>query len=508
MVHGARRYVSTLQFGDPDHSCPGAQATVLVLMSAMLIAGGSEPRADDAAAAPPKPAFEAGDISIGEPIALPFARPKAADPTAAPTAVAPAAPGQGWLGITVAESNVPGRWAVDEVAPRSPAMAAGINPGDEVRAIGGLPLRNADDVAQALTSISPGQEVRLAIGRGEQVSDVTLTAVPRPAAVARSLQNLTVAEPAAAPTRQAPEMSALAPPPAAPAAALAPLPINSSAPPPAAEPLATLPLAPSTTPVATAPATPSEPLAVPPPASLPLAPPAAAFAAAPPVAAAPPSDAGVAAAIDAPPTAPRFPRRSASAEPPVASGTRFEPAAPTPVAEPPARVPQPASATGGRIALGVRTIPIDPGMQARFNLPAASGAYVIGVVGDLPASKAGVPPGSVIVALDERPVRSPDELTRLVTSGPVGKPVPLEYVLPGGASRRAEVVLQTLEQPLEEALVGPPGPTPVRVPTLQPQPEPTVAQKPATNDDASALRDEIRRLEARLQALERRLTDR
>jgi membrane-associated protease RseP (regulator of RpoE activity) len=239
-----------------------------------------------------------------------------------------------------------------------------------------------------------------------------------------------------------------------------------------------------------------------------LAPPAAAFAAAPPVAAAPPIDAGVSAAIDAPPTAPRFPRRSASAEPPVAAGTRFEPAAPTPVAEPPARVPQPALAAGGRIALGVRTIPIDPDMQARFNLPAASGAYVIGVVGDLPASKAGVPPGSVIVALDERPVRSPDELTRLVTSGPVGKPVPLEYVLPGGASRRAEVVLQTLEQPLEEALVGPPGPTPVRVPTLQPQPEPTVAQKPATNDDASALRDEIRRLEARLQALERRLTDR
>jgi membrane-associated protease RseP (regulator of RpoE activity) len=192
-----------------------------------------------------------------------------------------------------------------------------------------------------------------------------------------------------------------------------------------------------------------------------------------------------------------------SAEPPA---TRFEPAAPVAAAEPPARAPQAAANTSGRIALGVRTIPIDPGMQARFNLPAASGAYVIGVVGDLPASKAGVPPGSVIVALDERPVRSPDELTRLVTSGPVGKPVPLEYVLPGGTPRRAEVVLQTLEQPLEEALVG--SPTPAGVPTLQPQPEPTVARRPATRDEAAALRDEIRRLEARLQTLERRLTDR
>jgi hypothetical protein len=202
-------------------------------------------------------------------------------------------------------------------------------------------------------------------------------------------------------------------------------------------------------------------------------------------------------------TSPSFTRPAESAEPPAA---RFEPAAPVAATEPPARVPQSAANTGGRIALGVRTIPIDRGMQARFNLPAASGAYVIGVVGDLPASKAGVPPGSVIVALDERPVRSPDELTRLVTSGPVGKPVPLEYVLPGGTARRADVVLQTLEQPLEEALVG--SPAPADVPTLQPQPEPTVARRPATSDEAAALRDEIRRLEARLQTLERRLTDR
>jgi hypothetical protein len=341
--------------------------------------------------------------------------------------------------------------------------------------------------------------VRLAIGRGEQVSDVTLTAVPRPAAVARSLPNLPgVADPAAALAAQAPAMATLTPPLAAPAAALAPLPLNASAPPPAADTLATLPLAPPAAPAVA----PSEPLAATPPAALPVAPPAAAFAAAPPI------DAGVSAAIDATPAAPRFPRQPTAAEPPAVPSTRFEPPSPAAVAEPPARVPQPATATGGRIALGVRTIPIDPDMQARFNLSAASGAYVIGVVGDLPASKAGVPPGSVIVALDQRPVRSPDELTRLVTSGPVGKPVPLEYVLPGGASRRAEVVLQTLEQPLEEALVGPPEPAAVRPPTLQPQPEPTTARRPTRPDEASALRDEIRRLEARLEAVERRLTDR
>ena len=490
MVHNAGRFVSPLE-------STGRRLAAVVVIAVFLGIGGSVLRAHDAAAPPAAPAFEAGDISIGEPIALPFARPKSGTGSPAPAAAstepaAAATPGQGWLGITVAESKVPGRWMVDQVAPRSPAMAAGISPGDEVRAIGGLPLRNADDVAQALTSIAPGQDVRLAIGRGEEVSDITLTAVPRPAVVAKSLANSPAPDVAAASSQPDTDMTALA----APQAAATPVPIDSAAAPTQAAPLATLPLPPRDAPPASLSATP--------PAALTEAPPAAAFAAAPPITAAVP------AVTAAPVTSPRFPRPVESAEPPTTRfeppAARFEPAAAVAAAEPPTRVPQAAGNTGGRIALGVRTIPIDPGMQARFNLPAASGAYVIGVVGDLPASKAGVPPGSVIVALDERPVRSPDELTRLVTSGPVGTPVPLEYVLPGGTARRAEVVLQTLEQPLEEALVG--SPTPAGVPTLQPQPEPTVARRPATSDEAAALRDEIRRLEARLQTLERRLTDR
>lgn len=157
----------------------------------------------------------------------------------------------------------------------------------------------------------------------------------------------------------------------------------------------------------------------------------------------------------------------------------------------------------GRTALGVRTLPIDPGMQARFNLPEASGAYVIGVVQDLPASKAGVPPGSVIVALDNRPVRSPVELTQLVTSGPVDRPVTLQFVLPGGESKRADVVLQSLEVPLERALIG-------ETPTAtSPPPAPTSslrsAQRPSSTDATLPLVDEIRFLRARLERLERRL---
>lgn len=157
------------------------------------------------------------------------------------------------------------------------------------------------------------------------------------------------------------------------------------------------------------------------------------------------------------------------ARPPSREWQSAEPSAPAVArqkAPPPQLQPAPApptqaapgiddTASKGRTALGVRTLPVDPSIQARFNLPEPAGALVIGVVHDLPASKAGVPPGSVIVALDNQPVRSPSELTRLVTSGQVGKPVTLQYILPGGEQRKAEVSLQSLEVPLERALVGP-----------------------------------------------------
>jgi hypothetical protein len=157
-------------------------------------------------------------------------------------------------------------------------------------------------------------------------------------------------------------------------------------------------------------------------------------------------------------------------------------------------------------------VPVDAAVQARYRLPEASGAYVIGVVGDLPASKAGVPPGSVIVAIRNQPVRGPEELTRLVTSGPVGAPVPLQYVLPGGESREAEVVLQSLELPLERALVADDDPAanpsiPRRTERFVPPAiAPTTASAPLPlGDEVRLLRREIERLEQRLERLEPRL---
>ncbi|MFM9026282.1 MAG: PDZ domain-containing protein [Planctomycetaceae bacterium] len=165
----------------------------------------------------------------------------------------------------------------------------------------------------------------------------------------------------------------------------------------------------------------------------------------------------------------------------------------------PAASTPPALGTG-RTALGVRTVPIDGATQSRFQLPQPAGAYVIGVVQDLPAAKAGVPPGSVIVALGEQPVRSPEELTKLVASGPLDRPVTVQFVLPGGAAKQAAVVLQALDEPLERALTGA-GTAAVPPPTLQPAPR--RAERPTV--DESAIRTEVRALRGMLDRLERLL---
>lgn len=174
--------------------------------------------------------------------------------------------------------------------------------------------------------------------------------------------------------------------------------------------------------------------------------------------------------------------------------------------------PAHSSAPAGRTALGVRTVPVDPTVQSRFRLSDSQGAFVIGVVQDLPAAKAGVPPGSVIVAINHQPVRSPHDLTQLVTRGPVGTPVPIQYVLPGGQARQAEVVLQSLEQPLERALVGDSdADRTTQPPALQPTPltarrvQPTAVHQSAGSEPPVRLEELLRRVNDRLDHIDRRL---
>ena len=417
------------------------------------------------------------DIAVAEPLQVPLsaAKPPPADPEAA--AAAPTAepkPKSGWLGLTVDDSLVTGRLVIVEVADPSPADSVGVRPQDVLLAIDGEPIQTADQLAAVLAAIPPQKQVRALIGRTDGVKEVTMTASERPAAT-RSPTAVAVTPPAAPET----------------AAAAAPAASRFSSPA-----------------VATGPATPAPAL---------------------------PQVEMPAAATDRP-----FP---APAEPLVVNptGSRFGSPSPSPSRQPPAALPTPraaaplksaarapsamtttpASVFQGRTALGVRTVAIDAATQARYRLPEPTGAYVLGVIDSLPASQAGLPPGSVIVAFDNRPIRSPAELNQLVTESPPGRLVALEYVLPGGEARRADIELEALEPALERALIGVPSPDGqatgaaprlAQRPIAAAAPRLPVAANPANSQSASdqllrqelrLLREEVLRLRSRLDALER-----
>jgi membrane-associated protease RseP (regulator of RpoE activity) len=429
------------------HACQSirllAPLSIMSIMSIMAatVCGGAFAGATDAApavdttlqepalapAATAAPAFKPEDISIGEPITLPFATPLASPVPDRPApnrpatsglgTAPPAAAGTGWLGFAVDDTVVTGRLVVVEVSPDGPAARAGVRPQDMLLAINGNHLQNGDELAAALAAIVPGQRVKMAVGRDNRVEDVVAQASSRPpAAVARDWQSATASQ-------TIPPNVALAASPAAPPDLVAPSRLV-----PEAASFGVLPA-----PTATATATPMP---------------------------------------------------------------------------------------GGRTALGVRTVPVDPNVQTRFRLSDAQGAFVIGVVQDLPASKAGVPPGSVIVAINNQPVRSPQDLTHLVARGPVGTPVPLHYVLPGGQSKQADVVLQSLEQPLERALIGseengqatgqataPPALQPAPLTTRRVQPTAGYQSDEQSNEPTAVARLEelLRRMNNRLEQIERRL---
>lgn len=70
---------------------------------------------------------------------------------------------------------------VAEVAPHSPAAAAGLRSGDLLLAINGGPVARAAPILELLRSYQPGQTVTLTVSRGGEQWDVsaTLTASPR-----------------------------------------------------------------------------------------------------------------------------------------------------------------------------------------------------------------------------------------------------------------------------------------------------------------------------------------
>lgn len=341
-------------------------------------------------------------------------------------------PGRGWLGLAVDDSLVPGRLVVVEVDAAGPASDAGVKLQDMVLAVNGEPTIDAERFAAAVAAIAPGDEVLLAVGRGGKVDEIRL--------------NAGSAKPAAAEPKPEVEPTAVEPKPVAPDVAV-----------------------PQAPPVSRELDARSEP---------------GGFTVDTPAPPAPPATTSAAEPVPAPAEETRPLSRFGP------TTTRPLPAEPD--HEPYQKEPSPSAANPSaapvKTALGVRSVPVDPQAQAIYKLPEPAGALVVGVIEDMPASRAGLPSGSVIVALDKRPVRSPVELTRLVSESPVGRPVRLDFILPGGEPRAADVSLVALE-------TG--G-------TTTPATGPSTTASATLDDDIRRLRAEIERLRTQLDELERR----
>lgn len=64
----------------------------------------------------------------------------------------------------------------------SPALAAGLQPGDIVLAVDGADVRSAQETLTRIAQLKPGQRVTLRVQRGERVADVAIDVTERPRA--------------------------------------------------------------------------------------------------------------------------------------------------------------------------------------------------------------------------------------------------------------------------------------------------------------------------------------
>lgn len=100
-----------------------------------------------------------------------------------PAGVAPnATAGRGYLGLS-AEDTETGAVRVLTVKAGSPALAAGIRPGDEIRSVNGAAVRSVDQMGDVLDRLAPGARVDFGIRRQGRSFDTQVTLARRDAPV-------------------------------------------------------------------------------------------------------------------------------------------------------------------------------------------------------------------------------------------------------------------------------------------------------------------------------------
>jgi S1-C subfamily serine protease len=92
--------------------------------------------------------------------------------------------------------------------------------------------------------------------------------------------------------------------------------------------------------------------------------------------------------------------------------------------------------------LGITGISVNETIAHRYNLASTTGVLVVGVADDSPAERGGISPGDIIIRFGDRPVKTIEELHRIVVSRKVGDSV---QVLVARGKEKLEVRI-TLEE--------------------------------------------------------------
>ena len=80
---------------------------------------------------------------------------------------------RGWLGLSLrAETQSP---QIVRILPKSPALAAGVRPGDVLLSVGSRRINDYADAANAFFYLIPGEPVRIKVLRGVEPMEFTLT---------------------------------------------------------------------------------------------------------------------------------------------------------------------------------------------------------------------------------------------------------------------------------------------------------------------------------------------
>ena len=189
----------------------------------------------------------------------------------------------------------------------------------------------------------------------------------------------------------------------------------------------------------------------------------------------------------------------------------------------------PGNGATGRPLLGVQSSPVSDAARRRWNFPPGeSGALVDSVAANTPAEAAGFQVGDLILAINGRRIRDPEDLAQRVQAAGVGGKIEVTY-WSAGRILRQELVLadssalagpSNSEPPVMPKIStyppppnGPPQPaneTATGVTAAKPTTEPPLILKKSADDKGriEMLEDRVRELEARIRDLEKILKQR